>query len=65
MSVSKSKFLTFQQFDIEGPTVPSGSAAAEVDGNILDCAKDTFRVSSRGFVGTPVICGTNANQHCK
>merc|ERR1711963_1127274 len=52
----------FIQFDIEGPTVPSGSAAAEVDGNILDCAKDTFRVSSRGF-GTPVICGTNANQH--
>ena len=51
-----------------------GEARAAADANTADillddsigaCQTDTMSISSPGFVGSPVICGTNSGQHSK
>ena len=35
------------------------------EGSVGDCNDDHFSVTSGGNSGSPMICGTNTDQHCK
>ena len=51
----------FQVFDIVGPQAQSSGNA--YGGAIGDCSTDSFSVSTKGYTGTPHICGINTGQH--
>lgn len=56
----------FTQFQLAAPNTGLGTASDTANsvtgGAIGDCTTDTFSITSPQG-GTPVICGTNANQH--
>eukprot|EP00094_Tigriopus_californicus_P013846 TCALIF_13401-PA protein Name:"Protein of unknown function" AED:0.25 eAED:0.31 QI:35/0.62/0.66/0.88/0.5/0.55/9/0/261 len=58
--------LDFTAFSIAGPalgTVVGAAAATNNGGAIGDCTTDSFSITSPGNMGSPVICGTNTDQH--
>lgn len=61
----------FTTFDLAGPVTGIGTVATITDDNGLlnladsigDCVIDTFSITSPSGRSTPIICGTNTNQH--
>ena len=60
----------FTSFTIATQVVFTANAGAVTSPNFLeyeyatgDCTTDQFSISSPGYVGSPVICGTNTGQH--
>ena len=61
---------TFQMFSIAGPYAGKQTVGAKTNGEeqgnaIGDCTTDTFSVATGVGSGSPIICGTNNNQHGK
>lgn len=61
---------TFQMFSIAGPYAGNQAVGTDANGKnqgnaIGDCTTDTFSVATGVGSGSPVICGTNNNQHGK
>ena len=54
-------FNPFKVFDIVGPQAQSSGNL--YGGAIGDCTTDSFSISTKGYTGTPVICGINTGQH--
>ena len=49
-----------------GTAVAFGTAASLLNDDAIGaCATDSMSISSPGFVGSPIICGTNTGQHSK
>jgi len=56
----------FTSFNLAAPftaTVGATTYFSEVAMHVGDCQIDTFSITAPGFAGSPVICGTNENQH--
>jgi len=55
----------FTSFNLAAPfTGTTGAVTAGVDAlRFGDCQIDTFSITSPGYTGSPVICGTNEQQH--
>lgn len=69
--ICRIKFV-FNTFELTGPVTASGTTFAggvppqntiALVTNVGDCNTDTFQITSPCGAGSPVICGTNANQH--
>ena len=51
-------------FSITGPHGGNQGTTGQAQGNAIgDCTTDTFSVATGVGSGTPIICGTNNNQH--
>ena len=51
-------------FSITGPYGGNQPTTGQAQGNAIgDCTTDTFSVATGVGSGTPIICGTNNNQH--
>jgi len=54
----------FTMFSITGPYGGNQPTTGQAQGNAIgDCTTDTFSVATGVGSGTPIICGTNNNQH--
>jgi len=55
----------FTTFNLAAPyTSAAGTGVgAQIAVAVGDCQIDTFSITSPGYAGSPIICGTNANQH--